>query len=429
MIHTSRPVWQIAWPVIASNITIPLLGVIDTAMVGNAASIHDIAAVAIGSVFFDVLFWGFGFLRMSTTGLTAQNPHDKLIFFRSFTLALLLAASLIGLSPWLPQIAPLATHSAPTALKLKTYIAIRLWAAPGTLVNYVLLGYCFGRQHTKLAWLLLSISNLSAIFLDYLFVWHWHWQSPGIALSNVIAQTLGASIGFLILSRHFSLRLNALNLSQLLDKRALIQLFHLNKDILIRTLGLIATQAFFTYQSTKLGLNIIAANAILMHLQMLSAYGLDGFAIAAESLIGQAIGQNDALAFRNHLKQCAIWSLLTALTISLIYALAGTFYLSLMTSLPAVIQTARNYLIWPILLPVLSMPSFLLDGVYIGTMWSKPLRNAVLSASTFVFFPVWILSANWHNHGLWFAYACFITARGLYLANDLRRRFLKNLTH
>lgn len=363
---------------------------------------------------------------MSTTGLVAQSPADSIIFYRSVLLALLLALILIFFSPWLSLLAKPFSQDATITAKLAQYITIRLYAAPGSLVNYVLLGYCFGRQNTKLAWLLLSLTNISAIVLDYLLVWQWHMNSTGIAISQVIAQTIGALVGFALIYRlYLKQSLITEFWYKLFDKTALSKLFHLNKDIFIRTLVLIATQAFFTYQSTKLGLTIIAANAILMHCQMLSAYSLDGFAIACESLIGQAIGNKDKAQFFKTLKDCSSWSVIIALGISTVYFFAGTLYLHLMTDIKAIREVAAQYLPWIIALPLLSVPSFLLDGVYIGATWSKPLRNTILFASFLVFLPVWYLSQSLANHGLWLAYSSFIVARGLYLAYDLKFHRIK----
>lgn len=419
MIHLPRPIWQLAWPIILSNITIPLLGLVDTAMVGNAADTQAIATVAIGSVIFDFLFWGFGFLRMATTGLVAQQPHNAMHFYRSALLALLLALILIACSPWAYLISQLFSNKAQIQAELTRYLSIRLFSAPATLLNYVILGYCFGRQRTKLAWALLTFTNILAIFLDYVFVWQLHLASSGIAYSNVIAQTSGAIVGGLAL---YKLYLNQHSLSdfwpRLFDWPAIKRLAQLNQDIFIRTLVLMTTQAFFTYQGTQLGLTIVAANAILMHLQMICAYGLDGFAIAAESLVGNAIGQADSKQVFITIKGCSSWSFIVAMLFSILFLLGGNYYLSVMTDIELIRATAKHYLPWLIALPLLSLPSFLLDGVYIGATWSKPLRNTIVFAAFFMFLPIWFVTQSWGNHGLWFAYCSFIIGRGLYLGLD-----------
>jgi len=449
MIKLSKQVWRLAWPMILSNITIPLLGMVDTAMVGHAADVQAMATVAIGSVIFDFLFWGFGFLRMSTTGLTAQSPQKILIFYQGVFIALLCATALLIASPLLQRLGLLFIESdQSTQQNLMQYIHIRLFSAPATLLNYVIIGYCFGRQNTKLPLLLLTITNILAMGLDYLFVWQWHWNSQGIAISNVIAQTTGALIGLFAVYKAYlvkygkqgdspnkseQVKSEATDLGnvtsktttpdgfwkELFNKEDMLQLFHLNKDIFIRTLFLISTQTFFTRQSALLGIEFVAVNAILMHMQMLVSYGLDGFAIAAESMIGNAIGQKSLVKFKQRLIDCGSWSLLIALVMSLTYLIFGTQIIKIMTDIPTIQQRADHYLFWIVLLPLVSMPGFLFDGVFIGATWSKPLRNAILFACLFVFLPLWFICQGLGNHGLWLAYTGFMLARGVYLGVKL----------
>ncbi|MDF1826738.1 MAG: MATE family efflux transporter [Legionellaceae bacterium] len=416
-------IWQLAWPVMLSNITIPLLGMIDIAVVGHDYPAHVLGAVAIGSMVFDVLFFAFGFLRMSTTGLVAQNPTDLNILYRAlFTagiIALILIASQDGLFYlicWLMEPGLAVQHA------LHDYFYLRIYASPATLGNFVILGYFFGRQNTKIPLLILMLVNLSAISLDFVFVSYLGWGVKGLALANLCAQILGFVLGLnLIYGQYIKQTPRAL---ELFDLTAFKRLFHLNKDIFIRTLCLMTTLTYFTSAGSRLGTSVVAANAILLSMQQFMACGLDGFAIACEVMVGRAIGANNLKDFIASVKACGYLSLLIALLFSVVYMLLGKYIILGMTSLPHVSATAQAYLLWMVALPVLSVGGFLLDGVFIGATWSKPMRNTMLCATGLVYFPSVFFSKHLGNTGLWMAFALFMLSRGLFLAVALRRRLL-----
>lgn len=420
----STEVWSLAWPMILSNISIPLLGVVDTVVVGHLPSADNIAAIALGTMVFDVLFWCFGFLRMSTTAIAAQEAQNNQIYYQSSFIAVSLGLMLIICAPVLQKGILLFVHTQPQVEKLLlSYFDIRIWAAIPTLLNYVNYGFFFGNQNTKTPLLLLLITNLSAMLLDYILVWQLNFAADGIALANLLTQTIGAVLGAYLIYKKYLFN-SSIGISKrislpLFSLQRAKQLFSLNTDIFIRTLFLVLTTAFFTRQSAALGVNIVAANLLLMNLQILTSYALDGFAIAAETLVGRAIGRGNKLDFWRQVESCAKWSVLFSLFFVIIYALFGTMLVSLMTSLKDVKVIALKSLVWIVFLPLISMPSFLLDGVFIGAAWSKPLRNSILFASLLVFFPVWYFTQSLLNQGLWLAFTSFILARGVYLAFSL----------
>ena len=427
----SSEVWGLAWPMMLSNISIPLLGMVDIAVVGHLPRPGDIATVALGTMVFDVLFWCFGFLRMSTTALAAQNPDSNQIYFQSSSIAIVIALLLICFSALIKHCILLFIHTDVSVEKmLASYFDIRIFSAIPTLINYVNYGFFFGRHNTRTPLALLLITNVSAMVLDYILVWHFDLGADGIALANLITQSIGASLGIWLIYKRYLKQSMPMKHQPLFSLQRTKQLFSLNTDIFIRTLFLVLTTSFFTRQSAYLGVEIVAANMILMNLQLLTSFALDGFAIAAEALVGRAVGKKDKQDFCTQVKSCAQWSGIFGLIFMVGYYMFGPLLVSLMTSLTDVKFIAMKSLPWVVILPLISVPGFLLDGVFIGAAYSKPLRNSILFSSLIVFFPVWYVSQPLANQGLWLAYTCFIAARGVYLSIVLitkNKMLLQNL--
>ena len=420
----NRRVWRLAGPIILANLSVPLLGAVDTAVVGHLADPVFIGAVAIGTLIFNFLYWGFGFLRMSTTGLTAQawgaGNTDEVngVVMRALMLAaaiglsilvlqwpiLWLALSLIGASPGVEH------HAA-------TYFDIRVWAAPATLAGYAVLGWLFGLQRAGAALLLqVSINGLN-IVLDLVFVFGFGWGVAGVALATVVSQYFGLGLGLWMLTRarpggnagrwRFSPRREAARLRGMLT---------VNGNIFLRTLGLIFCFAWFTAESAKMGDVILAANAVLLNFQTFMAYGLDGFAHAAEALVGGAIGARRRDALRATVKTTSGWALVVAVVFSLAYGLFGTQIVALITDIETVRAACRTYLPWVVALPLVSVWSFQLDGIFIGAIRSAEMRNAMLVSVAVFLAAEAMLARLWDNHGLWAALMVLMLARALTLA-------------
>ncbi|MDF1758573.1 MAG: MATE family efflux transporter [Legionellaceae bacterium] len=415
-ITLSSEVWALAWPVMLSNISIPLLGMVDTAIVGHLPHPDSIAAVALATMIFDVLFWCFGFLRMSTTAIAAQESDDNKIYFQSCAIAIVISLFLICISPLLKQGILLIIHTdISVEKKLLSYFDIRILSAIPTLINYVNYGFLFGRQNTKTPLVLLLITNIMAMILDYILVWYIDLGADGIALANLITQTISAIIGVWLIYRRYLQQSMPTQYRLLFSLQRTKQLLSLNTNIFIRTLFLVLTTSFFTRQSAYLGVSIVAANMILMNLQLLASFALDGFAIVAETLVARAIGNKNKQDLYFQIKSCAQWSCLFGMIFVVVYYIFGPLFVSLMTSLPGVKSIALDSLPWLVILPLVSVPGFLLDGVFIGLACSIPLRNSILFSCLFVFLPIWYLSQELNNQGLWLSYTCFMLARGIYL--------------
>ncbi|MEP4486223.1 MAG: MATE family efflux transporter [Halioglobus sp.] len=412
----------IAWPAILSNLSIPLLGLVDAAILGHLGSTDFLAAVAIGSAILSFLYWGFGFLRMGTTGLVAKaagagkEADSIVILSQSVVLALVLAALVMALHPlWLglgfSLMAP-QEHLLPIA---QSYAGIRIVSAPAVLTTYAIVGWFIGHQNTRWPMAIVITTNLANIGLDFLLIIGLGMASDGAAIATVIAEYLGLLIGVIAIVRSMKAAPSIDQLQVLRSLRAYRTLLASNANLFVRTLCLLASFAFFTAMGDKLGSDTLAANALLLHLMMLAAYGLDGFAFAAEGLTGNALGAKNLGNFYSAVHRCAIWCAVTAAAISIVFALSSSLVFPLLTDLPQVRAEMAAVALWLILLPIIAAPSYLLDGVFIGSAETRPMMITMLVSTLAVYLPAWYLTQSWGNHGLWFAFTAFNGARGLTL--------------
>jgi len=414
---------------ITANISTPLLGLVDTAVLGHLDNALFLSAVAVAGLIFSFLFWGFGFLRMGTSGLTAQAFGSKndlelqAILFRALFIACGISLFILFLQK---PIATLSFYliSSPSDIEAiaQQYFFIRIWSAPATLCQYVILGWFLGCQNTKIPLLIIIVTNLSNIGLDLLFVNHYRMHADGVALASVIAEYTGLTIGSLFLIKFLPRSQPSISWRLIFQAEKIKAMLLINSHLFIRTLCLIFTFSFFTLQGAKLGSNILAANAILLNFQTLMAYVLDGFAHAAEALTGRALGAKNKALFQKSFKTAGLWSLLTALSFSLLFLFFGSPIINILTHLSIVREQAYSYLPWVAILPLASYFSFLMDGIFIGATLSKQMRDAILLALLFVFLPTWYFSQHLGNHGLWLSLTVFMLMRslimlGFYLQN------------
>jgi len=307
------------------------------------------------------------------------------------------------------------------------YYQIRIWSAPATLSLYVLTGWFLGLQNMRAPLLIVLVTNGINIMLDFMLVYHWQLGVKGVALASVIAEFCGLLTALAILlsyRRYLAVRLNR---KTLFNTQKLKQLLRINSDLFIRTLCLIFAFAFFTAQSTRLGEIILAANTVLMNFQTFMAYALDGFAHAAEALVGRAMGQKNRAAFRAAVNSAALWSCAVALGFCFVYAIFGDSIIQLLTSLSPVQHTAMAFLPWVVLMPLLAFSSYLFDGVFVGATWSRAMRNIMLFSVFIVFLPAWYFSRDYGNQGLWGAMSVFMLSRSLLMAFVYRRFGLKTI--
>lgn len=421
---------------ILSNITIPLLGLVDTAVIGHLSHAYYLGGSTVGAMIITFITWLCGFLRMSTTGLSAQalgresSEESIKVLVRGILVAFAIGLLVMLFQvPYLDAALYLAGGSEQVQLYARQYAEIRVWGLPAALANIVILGWLLGQHKAKAVMWLLIFTNLINLSLDLLFVLGFDWQVKGVALATVIAEYSGlvAGLAIIVFGRIVASSLIVIVAkikTDILNWQQLSQYFKLNRDILIRTLCLELCFVFITFQGARLGDNVVAANAILMNFLLLISFGLDGIANAAEAMIGKAYGQGKHQGIANIVSRCTVWTAAFAILYCLLFALAGELFISLISDIPSVVAEANRYLTWIIILPILSCWCYLYDGVYIGLTRADVMRNSMLVATFGIFFPLWLLFSQFQNHGLWLAFTGFMIARGASLGWHLYKRAL-----
>ena len=430
-----KSVLALAWPMILSNISVPLVGLVDTAVLGHLPSPVYLSAVALGASLLSIIFWSMGFLRMGTTSLVARasgrnDEHAaEALLVRSVLLALALGLVVILVREPLISVAlTWMQPSAVTAPLASSYCQIRLLSAPLVLMTMVILGWFIGRQNTRIPLMIMVGTNLVNLVFDLLLVWGLGLNSDGAAMASLCADSTGFALAVyfvfrekptlrLLLAQHASLRCQ--------DYQSLLSV---NRHLFVRTLCLLLTIAFFTAQGAQMGDNILAANAIIFQLLMLTSYGLDGIAHASEAMVGHSIGENNLDRVKAVILTTGVWSMLIAVAMSALFFLGETWLIRLFTDIDAVIHTLERYYPWIIVLPLACVWGFWLDGVFIGAGHTQTMQNVMLFGCVAIFFPAWWLLQPWHNHGLWTAFTLFSLTRGLGLALYLPRIYRSELT-
>lgn len=418
---THRRVLAIALPMTLAHLTTPLLGLANTAVVGRLGDAALLGGVALGAVIFDMLFWMFGFLRMGTVGLVAQalgrrDAQEQC----AVLLRALLFAGLCGLVMVLLQLPllwlslHLAGASPEVNAAVADYFHVRIFAAPFTLANYVVLGWLTGLGRIGLALLVQAGMNALNMALSAFLVLGLGMGVVGAGAGALVAEAAGTVAGLFICARLLGFSL-AVPRDVLLDKARLASTFMLNGDIMIRTAALMFTFAFFAGQGARAGDATLAANGLLQNMGLLAVYFLDGFATAAEQICGSAAGARRRAPFMRGIRLIILWGFGCALLAFVLFMLAGPWVIDLMTTSAEVRVEASNFLLYAALLPLAGVLAFVLDGVFIGALWSRDMRNMMLAAVAIYLLLWWSLRA-WENHGLWLAMLGLFLARGGLLA-------------
>ena len=428
--------WRIAAPMIISNISIPLVGITDTIITGYLDNSEFIASIAVASAIIGFFIASMNFLRMGTTGITAQRfgagdfNGSKVVLYQALILAI--AFSLIILLCQI-QINAFGQFLIGANESVKyfasEYFHIRIWGMPATLINFVLIGWFIGMQDAKTPLKMVIATNLSNIILSLVFVLAFKMQINGIALASVFAEIIGMLVGLIHVKTELQKYKNIPILREILDLQSYRKILSINLSLFIRTISLIFTFAFITAQGARFGPVILGANAILMNLQNLLAYILDGFAHAAEAMVGKAIGREDQKLLQNTINICLRWSIYIAIIISIFYLIFGKNILQIMTQHEAIKEAAIEYLPWMIISPIISVWSFLYDGVFIGATRSKEMRDAMLGSLFVVFLPSWFLLKPLGNHGLWLAFTIFMISRGVSMYLFYKRTKFISFSH
>ncbi len=423
MTFINRQILRLSVPNIVSNITVPLLGLVDLAMMGHLDNPIYLGAIALGSTIFNVLYSSFGFLRMGTTGFTAQafgarlQEEISLILYRSLIVALALALLLIlFMEPiqWLSF--KILDGSNDVKVLAREYFFIRIFAAPATLGLYALHGWYLGMQNARIPMILAIVINSINIGLNFLFVVQLGMTSDGVALASVIAQYSGLILAIFFLSTKYRHYLKSFPAKLIFQAKALREFFRVNSDIFIRTLLLILVLAFFTSRSAFISDEILAVNTLLFQFFFIFSYFADGFAFAGESLTGKAKGAGDMPMLKLTIRHLFYWGWGASLLFSILYLFGIKPLMWVMTDNTGLISLAMEFKWWVILLPIASGAAFIWDGIYIGVTASKAMRNTMIIASLIIFLPAYYLTINsFGNHGLWMALNIFMISRGLLL--------------
>jgi len=419
---THTKVLGIAVPIILSNVTEPLIGVADTAVLGQLGDAHLIGAAALGATIFSMVFWAFGFLRMGTSGLTAQadgarNDAEVVASLgRALLIAIIAGFALILLQwPIAKVVFAFIQGSAAVEDATRSYFTIRIWSAPAALANFAILGWLIGIARTDLALIVQLVLNLLNIALDVIFVMGLGYGIEGVAIGTVLAQFVAVVVGLALVRSQVRRRSAMPSFSEIIERSKLVRTLSVNRDIMIRTLVLLAAFVFFMAESTRAGDLTLAANSVLMNLESVAIYLLDGFAYSAQVLVGNAVGANQRAHFSRAAWLSSLWAGVISLCLCLIFWMFGETFIDWMTVNEEVREAARRYLIWLIIIPAVGVAAFQLDGIFIGATRTVDMRNMSV-VSTGAYFAAWaLLTPAFGNHGLWASLIVLFVARALSL--------------
>jgi len=425
---TNKMVLRIAVPMTLAYLTTPLIGIADTAIVGQLGDAALLGGLAAGAIVFDVVFATFNFLRSGTTGLVSQaygsrdRAEEQAIFWRALILALVIGTALILLGPLIAAVGAWFIAGEPRVTEaLQGYVLIRLWCAPLALGNYAILGYVLGRGEGGVGLALQFAINATNIAMSIWLGLHLGWGLEGVAWGTVFGEAIGFAIGIAVLTTRFGRR-GPMRPGAMRDLAKLKAMLTLNRDIMIRSFALLAAFALLARQGAQLGTVTLAANAVLMNFFLASSYFLDGFATAAEQLAGRAVGARYRPAFDRAVRLTAIWGFALSGLLSLVVLSFGDHLIALVTTAPEVRDLASTYLPWAALTSVTAVLAFLMDGVFIGATWSRDMRNMMLLSLALYVAALFAFAPFLGNHGLWAALHVFLAMRGLSLLAVLPRR-------
>lgn len=416
-----RQVWQMAGPLIFANISVPLLGAVDTAVVGHLPEIHYIGAVALGAMLITYILHLFNCLRMGTTGPTAQArgagdyAEVRALIGRALLLAGIIGGALIALQLpilaltfWLIDASPQVEHYA------REYFLIRVWSMPAALAGYAIIGWYYGLRDARTPLVVQTVATALNIGLDFLFVFGFGWGVAGVAVASLIAAYVGLLLGLWCVWR--TLRsLPGSGHGPLLDRARLLRMLSINSDLVLRTFCVVSVLGLFMAKSAELGDLTLAANQVLHNFLVFTSFGLDAFAHAAEAILGEAVGKHDRPAFQRARRVVFLWAVIVGVLNVLVFAVAGHGIIALLTGIMEVRAAAGEFLWWVVLLPLVSVWAYTYDGVYLSATRTTAMRNTVIISFIAYIALLYTLVPLYGNAGLWIALATFLGMRGLLL--------------
>ena len=429
----NKRILGLAVPSIISNITVPLLGLVDVSIVGHLGSATYIGAIAVGGMLFSMIYWIFGFLRMGTSGLTAQAYGRRdlaeviLLFVRSVGIAFGLALLLILLQYPILKVAFTLIDATPAIKDLASlYFRICIWGAPAVLGLYSFAGWFVGMQNSRFPMYIAITQNVVNIAASLFFVFIWNRGVAGVAMGTLVAQYAGLLMASLLWYGYYRRLWQKLNWQKLTDYEAMRSFFILNRDIFFRTLCLVAVTTYFTSRGAEQGDIILAVNTLMMQLFTLYSYIMDGFAYAGEALTGRYVGAHNQADLRRMIRTLFAWGVGLALAFTLLYGIGGSSFLGLLTNEQEVLNASSDYFYWVLAIPLAGMAAFLWDGIYIGATASRQMLYSMLVASVSFFILQGIFQQRMGNHALWMAFIAYLFLRGLVQTGLARKILLKS---
>lgn len=417
-----RQLWVMAGPIILANVSVPLLGVVDTAVMGHLSEAYYIGAVALGAMLFNIIYHAFNCLRMGTTGPTAQargagnHAEVRAMLGRALLLAAIIGGTIVVLQLPIASFAFWAVESSDQVETLgRRYFLIRVWALPAVLGTYAIIGWLYGLRDARIPLVLQIFTHGVNIVLDFLFVFGFDWDVAGVAAASLIAEYGGLLLGLYFVRRRMRQLPSGGAPARILDPVRLRRMLTINTDIFLRTMCVVSVLALFIAQSAALGDVPLAANQVLHNLLILTSFGLDGVAHAAEAILGESVGRRERAAFAAGVKVVLLWGGLVGLVNVAIYAVAGTAIIALVTTIPEVRAAATDFLPWAVLMPIVSVWAYIYDGIFLAATRTRAMRNSMILAFVVFLALLLLLKPSLGNVGIWIALTGFLATRSLSL--------------
>ncbi|MBF6628897.1 MAG: MATE family efflux transporter [Proteiniphilum sp.] len=415
-----RKIFRLAIPNIITNITVPLLGMIDMAVAGRLGSAVFIGAIALGANIFNMIYWNFGFLRMSTSGFTAQaygarNLSEAMnVFIRSLVIGLGIGLLIVLLQYPIGRFAVALIRSGPESVHhVENYFRIVIWGAPAVLGMYAFKGWFIGMQNARIPMFIAILNNVLNIILSVLFVFGFGMKIEGIALGTVLSQVISIMVAAAVWWRYYRRLRKYVRKETIWDKASIRSFFRVNADVFVRTFLLTLVTTFFTFVSSGMGEITLAVNALLMQFFMLFSYFMDGFAYAGEALTGRFFGAGNRLALKLMVKRIFFWGWIVSIAAVVIYAIFPNQLLHILTNDAQIIESTKDFMFWTLLIPLTGFAAFLWDGIFIGATASRQMRNAMIISSLLFFISYFIMTPLWGNNGLWLSFILYLLGRGV----------------
>lgn len=416
----NKKIFNLAIPNIITNITVPLLGMIDIAIAGHLGSAVYIGSIALASNIFNMIYWNFGFIRMSSSGFAAQaygarNLTESMnVLIRSLSVGLAIGILIVLLQYPIGKFALSLIKSGPESVRyVASYYNIVVWAAPAVLGLYGLKGWFIGMQNARIPMVIAILNNVLNILLSLLFVFVFDMSVRGIALGTMLSQMISFVVAIFLWHKYYGRLRKYIRIKTILGKKAIRSFFRVNSDVFVRTFLLTLVTTFFTFVSSGKGETILAVNALLMQFFMFFSYFMDGFAYAGEALTGRYVGARHPGLLKLMLRRLFMWGFIVNVIAVIAYTFFPNFILQILTNDKLVIETAQQYMFWTVLIPITGFAAFLWDGVFVGATASKEMRNTMIVSSLVFFGCYYTLEPILGNNGLWLSFIIYLLSRSL----------------